>query len=63
MPKIVKLGMNEGKKKENFKLNDENYIASLAYLQIGGIKKVVAGGHHSLVLTKDNKLYSFGLGG
>lgn len=55
--------MNEGKKKENFKLNDENYIASLAYLQIGGIKKVVAGGHHSLVLTKDNKLYSFGLGG
>ena len=42
-------------------MSDESYLSSIP--QYEKVKKIVAGGHHSIILTSDNKIYTFGLAG
>lgn len=43
-------------------MSDESYLSSIPQ-QYEKVKKIVAGGHHSIILTSDNKIYTFGLAG
>lgn len=48
--------------KESFGVHDQSYERTVTLQNQGHIKQIKAGGHHSMVLTTNGKLYTFGFG-